>query len=155
MTVAVLRMHDPRGHFVPKMKKQAKAKSVALPNIAPRYQESSQKDGESESIVPTNGNLRRPRLPPRSRFGCWTCRTRKVKCDEGRPECTPCSRLGHSCDYNPRLTFKDDTPRVMEKISGKGGGVGPVWKRTYKSRIIITIVNLEPQGQQTLLNAVA
>jgi len=50
-----------------------------------------------------------------------------VKCDEARPECTPCSRLGHNCDYNPRLSFKDDTPRVVEKISGSAGASGPVW----------------------------
>ena len=50
-----------------------------------------------------------------------------MKCDEARPECTPCSRLGHECDYNPRLSFRDDTPRVIEKISGGTDGPGPVW----------------------------
>ena len=46
----------------------------------------------------------RARLPPRSRTGCWTCRTRKVKCDEGRPVCGQCSRLEHNCDYSLRLS---------------------------------------------------
>ena len=59
-----------------------------------------------------------------------------MKCDEARPECTPCVRLGHTCDYNPRLSFKDDTPRVIERISGGRGAPGPVWnprpgKRQY------------------------
>ena len=52
---------------------------------------------------------------------------RKVKCDEARPECTPCSRLHYTCDYNPRVSFKDDTIRIIEKVSGKGGGAGPAW----------------------------
>ena len=39
----------------------------------------------------------------------------------------PCSRLGHSCDYNPRLSFKDDTPRVIEKMAGVVESGGPVW----------------------------
>ena len=41
----------------------------------------------------------------------------------------PCSRLGHPCDYNPRLSFKDDTPRVIEKMAGVVGSGGPVWDR--------------------------
>ena len=75
------------------------------------------------------------------------------RCDEARPECTvrqtcpnffggeyielrcltisvqPCSRLGHPCDYNPRLSFKDDTPRVIEKMAGVVGSGWPVWDR--------------------------
>jgi len=77
--------------------------------------------------VNTSVNLPRRRLPPRSRFGCWTCRTRKVKCDEARPECKPCSRLGHTCDYNPRLFFKDDTPRVIERMGLANPRRGSVW----------------------------
>lgn len=41
---------------------------------------------------------------------------RKVKCDEGRPVCGQCSRLGHVCDYSPRLSFRDDTQRVVERM---------------------------------------
>ena len=75
----------------------------------------------------------------------------RVRCDEARPECTvsaidahamhsyrikmneithifqPCARLGHTCDYNPRLGFKDDTPRIMGKVSGASRPDGPVW----------------------------
>ncbi|KNG83020.1 hypothetical protein ANOM_008248 [Aspergillus nomiae NRRL 13137] len=42
------------------------------------------------------------RRAPRSRSGCWTCRTKKVKCDEGRPQCRRCLRLKLLCDYTPR-----------------------------------------------------
>ncbi|KAI9849047.1 MAG: hypothetical protein M1838_000301 [Thelocarpon superellum] len=38
---------------------------------------------------------------------------RKVKCSEERPSCAQCARLNHTCDYNPRLAFRDDTPRIL------------------------------------------
>nr|RBQ86899.1 hypothetical protein FVER53263_20934 [Fusarium verticillioides] len=51
------------------------------------------------------------RSAPRSRSGCWTCRTKKVKCDEIRPVCRRCVRLKLSCDYAPRLrTFPKGSP---------------------------------------------
>lgn len=38
--------------------------------------------------------------------GCWTCRARKVKCDEGRPCCRQCRRNGRECEgYNVRLRW--------------------------------------------------
>ncbi|KAK9476372.1 hypothetical protein V1514DRAFT_337148 [Lipomyces japonicus] len=54
---------------------------------------------------------------PRSRNGCWTCRNRKIKCDEIHPKCTPCVRLGASCDYTRRVNFKDDTRRILSKMA--------------------------------------
>ncbi|KAL5342905.1 hypothetical protein BJX70DRAFT_385780 [Aspergillus crustosus] len=33
----------------------------------------------------------------RSHFGCSTCRHRKVKCDEARPVCGPCTRTSREC----------------------------------------------------------
>ncbi|KAF5007408.1 hypothetical protein FDECE_6256 [Fusarium decemcellulare] len=38
----------------------------------------------------------------RVRSGCLTCRTRKVKCDEGRPTCHNCTRLERQCVYQAR-----------------------------------------------------
>lgn len=35
----------------------------------------------------------------KSRLGCFTCKRRRVKCNESRPVCTPCTRLGLSCSY--------------------------------------------------------
>lgn len=56
-----------------------------FPIIAPRHEEPSRSATSSQS---KGGRSVSARLPPRSRFGCWTCRTRKVKCDEARPKCT-------------------------------------------------------------------
>jgi hypothetical protein len=35
--------------------------------------------------------------PLRSKQGCWTCRLRKKKCDEGRPYCSTCESLSITC----------------------------------------------------------
>ncbi|KAF4444925.1 C6 zinc finger domain [Fusarium acutatum] len=57
------------------------------------------------SLSPSNATSPTPlgRSAPRSRSGCWTCRTKKVKCGEIRPVCRRCVRLKLSCDYAPRL----------------------------------------------------
>ncbi|PLB46978.1 hypothetical protein P170DRAFT_466345 [Aspergillus steynii IBT 23096] len=87
-----------------------------LPIIAPKD------DTTSFSLNlpdPARTKVSRPRVrfPPRSRTGCWTCRSRKVKCDESHPQCNQCTRLGHICDYRPRLCFRDDTRRIMDRMS--------------------------------------
>lgn len=96
---------------------------LRLPVIAPKDDHSS--SASSSRSGPTGPS--RARLPPRSRTGCWTCRTRKVKCDEGRPVCAQCSRLGHNCDYSPRLAFRDDTPRIVERMQDFTNVASSVW----------------------------
>ncbi len=98
-----------------KPEESPKRPPLLLPAIAPK-DELSSSASSSRSGQPGPSVPRRTRLPPRSRTGCWTCRKRKVKCDEGRPQCGQCSRLGHTCDYSPRLAFRDDTPRVRERL---------------------------------------
>ncbi|ETI29066.1 hypothetical protein G647_01519 [Cladophialophora carrionii CBS 160.54] len=96
---------------------------LRLPVIAPKDDHSSSaSSSRSGPSVPL-----RSRLPPRSRTGCWTCRTRKVKCDEGRPVCGQCSRLGHNCDYVPRHAFRDDTPRVVERMQDVTNVASSIW----------------------------
>ncbi|KAL2795452.1 fungal-specific transcription factor domain-containing protein [Aspergillus keveii] len=56
-----------------------------------------------QSTAPSNlSQSSSGRNGPRSRNGCWTCRTKKVKCDESRPQCRRCLRLKLLCDYKPR-----------------------------------------------------
>ncbi|EWY80973.1 hypothetical protein FOYG_15265 [Fusarium oxysporum NRRL 32931] len=43
------------------------------------------------------GNRRKPHF--KSRTGCRTCRSRKVKCDEERPSCRKCLKRSLQCDY--------------------------------------------------------
>ncbi|KAJ5834687.1 hypothetical protein N7447_000713 [Penicillium robsamsonii] len=41
----------------------------------------------------------RGRLHKRSRSGCFTCRLRRKKCDEGHPSCSACTNLCLKCEY--------------------------------------------------------
>ena len=44
----------------------------------------------------------------RSTFGCWTCRVRKKKCDEGYPLCSSCNIRGLTCyGYGPKPDWMD------------------------------------------------
>lgn len=53
----------------------------------------------------------RPRVPgsaepkKRSRTGCWPCKSRKIKCDEARPQCQNCLKQSVQCDYSVRLNW--------------------------------------------------
>ena len=57
---------------------------------------------------------------PRSKGGCTTCRRRKVKCDEVRPQCGHCSRLEKQCDWSRRYRFEEMNHHVHEKYSKAG-----------------------------------
>lgn len=51
---------------------------------------------------------KRPRREdkPRTRGGCWNCRSRRKRCDQGRPNCAECSRLELKCEgYGVRLKW--------------------------------------------------
>lgn len=38
--------------------------------------------------------------------GCWTCRTRRLKCDETRPSCRQCDTKGLECEgYSTKLQW--------------------------------------------------
>ncbi|CAG8264143.1 unnamed protein product [Penicillium olsonii] len=39
------------------------------------------------------------RMHKRSRSGCYTCRLRRKKCDEGHPACKACANLNIACEY--------------------------------------------------------
>ncbi|GIC88406.1 Zn(II)2Cys6 transcription factor [Aspergillus udagawae] len=51
----------------------------------------------------------------RSRSGCYTCRLRRKKCDEERPACTACTKLGLKCDYKPPQWWVSAETRRMQK----------------------------------------
>ena len=56
----------------------------------------------------------------RSRQGCWTCRTRRKKCDERRPQCGVCERSRRQCEgYGTRLVW----PEPRNTGGTKGGSV--------------------------------
>ncbi|KAJ6090471.1 hypothetical protein N7486_009286 [Penicillium sp. IBT 16267x] len=45
--------------------------------------------------------------------GCYLCRKRKIKCDEGRPECRNCGVYGRPCPgYRPDAVFRNENTKV-------------------------------------------
>ncbi|KAJ3551376.1 hypothetical protein NPX13_g11378 [Xylaria arbuscula] len=58
----------------------------------------------NHALTPQVGSSRFPRC--RSRAGCITCRKRKKKCDEAKPECSNCERNGIICEgYNQKTLW--------------------------------------------------
>ncbi|KAE8356179.1 hypothetical protein BDV28DRAFT_127532 [Aspergillus coremiiformis] len=61
----------------------------------------------------------------RSRTGCLTCRTRKLKCDEQKPECSQCRKGGRECRPSEGIVFRHQQNASMNKdpedsTSGRG-----------------------------------
>ncbi|KAH8427227.1 Zn(II)2Cys6 transcription factor [Aspergillus melleus] len=54
------------------------------------------------------------RSGPRRRTGCLTCRARKVRCDEAKPNCANCVRLHLQCSY------KTIVPGLVARRNGHG-----------------------------------
>ncbi|KAI9731287.1 MAG: hypothetical protein M1818_007912 [Claussenomyces sp. TS43310] len=106
-----------------------------LPPIAPRNDPGDSGSDFWGNMAPSTTPVPtlRTRLPPRSRSGCWTCRQRKVKCDEERPTCRQCARLHHTCDYGSRLAFRDDTSRVKERMQAVQTAGSSVWDPLARS----------------------
>ncbi|KAI1412643.1 PRO1 protein [Hypoxylon sp. FL1857] len=51
----------------------------------------------------------------RSRTGCYTCRLRRKKCDEGSPMCTACKHLGLVCEYKRPMWWSNNDARRQHK----------------------------------------
>ncbi|KAK3394679.1 fungal-specific transcription factor domain-containing protein [Podospora didyma] len=51
----------------------------------------------------------------RSRTGCYTCRLRRKKCDEGTPMCTACKHLGLQCEYKRPMWWSNNDARRQHK----------------------------------------
>lgn len=49
----------------------------------------------------------------RTRSGCFTCRARRVKCDESRPVCERCRKGGRGCLYPSPITSSSRTGPVL------------------------------------------
>jgi hypothetical protein len=58
----------------------------------------------NRSAKPTKTRL--PIKHSKTFSGCWTCRSRHVKCDEGRPSCARCVKGGFDCQgYDVKLVW--------------------------------------------------
>ncbi|EME39143.1 hypothetical protein DOTSEDRAFT_75032 [Dothistroma septosporum NZE10] len=101
-----------------------------LRTLAPRDSKST----STRERTSASSTGRPPRLSHRSRAGCWTCRGRKVKCDEMHPRCGPCSRLNRECDWDYRWNFSDATPTTQGKFSNVITSGNAVWDPAVRQR---------------------
>ncbi|EOA85778.1 uncharacterized protein SETTUDRAFT_151790 [Exserohilum turcica Et28A] len=73
----------------------------------------AQSDGRNESAAPL------PRKPiPRkghtkSRRGCYSCKRRRIKCNEKHPKCNHCIKAGLQCDYPANIIQTTQRPQTI------------------------------------------
>ena len=72
---------------------------------------------------------------PRSRTGCWTCRQRKVKCDEIQPKCGSCTRLNKDCGWGQRWKFDNLSIRTQRRNKHVSTEGSPSWDDSNSSHI--------------------
>lgn len=92
----------------------------------------------------------------RSRNGCWTCRGKaaKKRCDEQRPVCGRCSRLGVFCDYNPRPR-KPRSTRTAASVSADAAAEATSASRSTASPSPLTLAVTGPSESASSLTFVA
>ncbi|KAF2015413.1 hypothetical protein BU24DRAFT_177751 [Aaosphaeria arxii CBS 175.79] len=54
---------------------------------------------------------RQRKFAPRSRQGCLTCRARRKRCDEKRPDCHNCTRLNLKCEWQTQRQIVPEAER--------------------------------------------
>lgn len=98
-----------------------------LPPLAPRGNQHPSSRTPAAPEPSRASSAARPRSSHRSRAGCWTCRGRKVKCDEVHPRCGPCTRLNKTCDWDQRWNFSDATQSTQSKFANINTAGNAVW----------------------------
>lgn len=102
--------------------------SNSIPDSSPSKSQSSGSNSGSD-VDSAIGERQRPtrQSKPRSRNGCWTCRQRKVKCDEVRPKCSSCTRLNKNCEWGQRWKFDDLSIRTQRRNKHVSASGSPSW----------------------------
>ncbi|OBT65925.1 hypothetical protein VE03_05488 [Pseudogymnoascus sp. 23342-1-I1] len=76
-----------------------------------------------------------------SKQGCWTCRLRKKKCDEGHPQCSTCESLSITCHgYGSKPDWMDggDGERAV------ANGIKEVVKHTSRRKTAQSVKHRDP-----------
>ncbi|KAH8691442.1 fungal-specific transcription factor domain-containing protein [Talaromyces proteolyticus] len=79
------------------------------------------------------------RIKQRVRTGCKTCRTRRVKCDETKPQCRNCLQRGLACDNSVQLKWE-------QEFADRGLAFGREgrWSKSQKPQSEASYTNAEP-----------
>lgn len=81
--------------------------NVAMAVAQPKQKPASKANGSTKGT--------KMQMHRRSRTGCYTCRLRRKKCDEGSPSCTACKHLGLRCDYKRPMWWSNNDQRRLQK----------------------------------------
>ncbi|KAM5435842.1 DNA-binding transcriptional regulator ume6 [Microsporum ferrugineum] len=73
------------------------------------------KPSPSSSTQGNTGVKKSEKLHRRSRSGCFTCRLRRKKCDEGHPACRACKNLKLRCEYERPMWWGNNEQRKSQK----------------------------------------
>ncbi|THW05743.1 hypothetical protein D6D26_01966 [Aureobasidium pullulans] len=79
-------------------------------SITPANSKSNTKMAASKDAKSNASKMHR-----RSRTGCYTCRLRRKKCDEGKPGCKACTHLGVQCVYKRPMWWSNTAKRAEQK----------------------------------------
>ena len=78
----------------------------------------------------------KPRKRSKTFTGCWTCRARKVKCDEVRPCCRQCGQKGLECEgYDVRLQWV--APEMGDSTTTDINSLESVQPKCHRSRVTL------------------
>ncbi|KAH9990467.1 hypothetical protein F4779DRAFT_610062 [Xylariaceae sp. FL0662B] len=91
---------------------QSSNQSEQSPNSSDKGGTGSQHSGDSRPA-------RKRASKPKVRTGCISCKKRHVKCDEGKPSCAECERLGLMCEGYATPKIKKPAPRTERLLLPK------------------------------------
>ncbi|KAL3496644.1 hypothetical protein BJX62DRAFT_103325 [Aspergillus germanicus] len=87
---------------------------------------------------------------PYTSTGCNTCRRRKVKCDETKPECLRCTNHGHTCTgYDRKRVFIHG----HTETAAENSKLRPDTKSAVVQKIEIPRLNINPEVRAQLLTS--
>lgn len=88
--------------------------------------------------------------------GCWTCRSRRVKCDEQLPSCQRCQSFGVECEgYGVRLTWlmSDGEGQFQQEVEESANGSQHVRVRRSMRLFENQEASLAPQCSESELDS--
>lgn len=87
-------------------------------------------------------NRKRGRLgTKKTRTGCLTCKSRRIKCDEGHPACKKCFSTGRKCSYHPLA--------LSEHLSSGQGEQHERKDRSFVGRQLSDSIGLKEKDKRT------
>ncbi|KAJ0159865.1 hypothetical protein CTA2_8979 [Colletotrichum tanaceti] len=88
---------SPEGEEVEEVEAATSATSASAAVTAARRERERERSSPT-TPEETSGGKRRRAGGPKARTGCATCKTRHVKCDERKPTCFRCEKVGVACE---------------------------------------------------------